>query len=173
MKKILLSLFVCLTFLCMKCEEETPKDPIDLLPPATQTGENTFGCLIDGEPFTPDRSPNSFSGSYIFYDGGYDLIVGGTRRKSDGILGLSIGTKNLPVMSDSTYFMTNRINGNAYGTIYRSSNISYTSNEYSGELFISKHDPENRIVSGTFWYDIKDVFGDVHQIREGRFDIKY
>lgn len=27
------------------------QDPIDQLPPATQTGANTFGCLVNGEPF--------------------------------------------------------------------------------------------------------------------------
>lgn len=173
MKKLIFSVFVLFTFLCAKCEDETPKNPIDLLPPATQTGENTFGCLVDGEAFTPDKGLNSFSGSYTFFQGGYDLIVGGRRTNAEGVLGLSIGTKNLTVLSDSIYSMSSRINGSAYGTIYRSSNISYTSSEYSGELFISKHDSINQIISGIFWYDIKDAFGDVHQIREGRFDIKY
>ncbi|PIY09710.1 MAG: hypothetical protein COZ18_07495 [Flexibacter sp. CG_4_10_14_3_um_filter_32_15] len=173
MKKLLFSCFVLLAFMGSKCEDDTPKNPIDLLPPATQTGENTFGCLIDGEAFTPDGRPNSFNSTYIFSDGGYDLIVRGTCTKVDGVLSLSIGTKNLTVISGRVYSMLSRINGNAYGTTYRSSNISYTSPEYSGELFISKHDSINQIISGTFWYDIKDAFGDVHQIREGRFDIKY
>ena len=29
------------------------------------------------------------------------------------------------------------------------------------------------IVSGTFWFDVLDTFGVVHQIREGRFDMQY
>ncbi|WP_291720611.1 hypothetical protein [Bernardetia sp.] len=157
----------------MKCEEQTPKDPIDLLPPATQIGENTFGCLVDGESFTPDGSPNSFSGSYNFHDGGYDLIVGGGNSQKDEISGVSVGTESLSINTGEKYSLFTRTSGNAYGSVYRSSNTSYTSSEYSGELFISKHDPENRIISGTFWYDIKDAFGDVHEIREGRFDIKY
>src|SRR5690554_1979895 len=42
-------LFFSLTA-CNK-DDDQPQDPIDQLPPVTQTGANTFGCLINGEPF--------------------------------------------------------------------------------------------------------------------------
>lgn len=41
----------------------------------------------------------------------------------------------------------------------------------NGELKISKL--TSTIVSGTFWYDIIDYQGNLHQIREGRFDMQY
>ena len=31
----------------------------------------------------------------------------------------------------------------------------------------------NYIVSGTFWFDVIDFQGNLHQIREGRFDMQY
>lgn len=44
---------------------------------------------------------------------------------------------------------------------------------HTGELTITKLDFENNIVSGTFWYDIEDTQGVIHQIREGRFDMHF
>ncbi|AFM03426.1 hypothetical protein Fleli_0977 [Bernardetia litoralis DSM 6794] len=173
MKKLIFSVFVLLIFLCAKCEDDTPKNPIDLLPPATQTGANTFGCLVDGEAFTPDNRPNSFDHSYVYSDGGYYLYISGSRTNPNGVISPAIGTEKLSILEGETYFLINRQKGSAYGAWYRSSNSSYTSTEYSGELYINKHDFANKIISGTFWYDIKDAFGDVHQIREGRFDIRY
>ena len=35
-----------------------PVAPIDQLPPYTETGAQTFGCLIDGEAFLPKRDPS-------------------------------------------------------------------------------------------------------------------
>ena len=34
-------------------EPTPPKTPLEQLPPATQTGANTFGCLVDGEVYIP------------------------------------------------------------------------------------------------------------------------
>lgn len=35
-----------------QCKKHDP-DPVDQLPPATQTGANTFGCLLNGQLWTP------------------------------------------------------------------------------------------------------------------------
>ncbi|MFC5981116.1 hypothetical protein [Flavobacterium salmonis] len=43
----------------------------------------------------------------------------------------------------------------------------------TGELKITKLDFTNNIVSGTFWFDVKDDKGVLHQIREGRFDMQF
>lgn len=40
-------LFICLLFFCIACEENKSVDPT-LMPEATATGTNTFGCLVDG-----------------------------------------------------------------------------------------------------------------------------
>ncbi len=39
--------FICLLFFCIACEENKSVDPT-LMPEATATGANTFGCLVDG-----------------------------------------------------------------------------------------------------------------------------
>ena len=47
----IISLFLFLTAACTKTDDDAPAGPLDELPPATQTGANTFGCLINGEPW--------------------------------------------------------------------------------------------------------------------------
>ena len=51
--------------------------------------------------------------------------------------------------------------------------VNYTNNLNTGELKITKLDFTNNIVSGTFWFDVKDNQNVIHQIRDGRFDMKF
>lgn len=46
----LLIVFTFLLLIASSCKKDANKDK---LPPATQTGENTFGCLINGEVYIP------------------------------------------------------------------------------------------------------------------------
>ena len=54
---ILFTLLFSLT-LFFACDDDiaTPTKPIDLLPPATQEGNYTFGCLVNGEAFVTKSS---------------------------------------------------------------------------------------------------------------------
>ncbi|WP_210514209.1 hypothetical protein [Hymenobacter terricola] len=36
---------------------DPPASPLDQLPPETQTGQHTFGCLVNGQAWTPAGSP--------------------------------------------------------------------------------------------------------------------
>ena len=68
------------------------------------------------------------------------------------------------------------VSGNAVGGVFITISInnsdSATTNEnYTGELTITKLDFTNHIVSGTFWYNIKNPYtNETIEIREGRFD---
>lgn len=57
MKKLLLLLAVFAFFVsCNKDDDPTPEpqiSEIDKLPPATQTGANKVGCLVNGKAFLP------------------------------------------------------------------------------------------------------------------------
>ncbi len=46
---------VLLTFSFAQCKKHhpPPKTELEKLPPITQTGANTFGCLLNGVAFTP------------------------------------------------------------------------------------------------------------------------
>ena len=45
--------------------------------------------------------------------------------------------------------------------------------KHSLKITITKLDEVNHIVSGTFWFDVQDTNGVIHQIRDGRFDMQY
>jgi len=57
MKNILL-LTISFFLLSSSCKKNKPTNPVDQLPPETQTGANTFGCLINGEVFKPGGGHN-------------------------------------------------------------------------------------------------------------------
>src|SRR5437773_8453594 len=47
---IFISLLLCSLFLSNSCRKQKNEEQ---LPPATQTGANTFGCLVDGKVWIP------------------------------------------------------------------------------------------------------------------------
>ncbi|MGI0040947.1 MAG: hypothetical protein ACRD94_03170, partial [Nitrosopumilaceae archaeon] len=52
MKKLFLSLLFTIALGCHN-DDDTIKIPINQLPPATHTGANTAGCLVNGIAFLP------------------------------------------------------------------------------------------------------------------------
>ena len=57
--------------LAMGCHKNNPS-PLDRLPPATQTGQYTFGCLLNGQSWTPLGFDGSSNYSVV-YDPTYKL----------------------------------------------------------------------------------------------------
>ena len=46
-----------------------------------------------------------------------------------------------------------------------------TTTEYYGEVEIIYHDVDERILAGTFWYDVVNENGEIREIRNGEFDM--
>jgi len=86
---------------------------------------------------------------------------------------LGIGTDSLKIVENQTYNLYENIPGNATAVYSYATNGNYTSHTYTGELKITKLDFEHNIVSGTFWFDVKDGNGVVHHIRKRRFDMRF
>lgn len=147
--------------------------PIDKLPLATQTGAGTFACLVNGEPFI-DNS-RSFNCFYQLVGGEYYFGIRG-RNESFELFGIHMGTYNKEIVEGETYSLLEVIDGNAWGSgSFKSGSTnsisSNTNQEFTGELKITKFDFATYIVSGTFWFDLKNpISGETVKIREGRFD---
>src|SRR5947209_256007 len=71
MKPLFLTL-ILLVLLNSSCKKE-----VDKLPPAIQTGANTFGCLIDGKAWVPTGSGGLFVSIYPT-SGGFFVDAAGT-----------------------------------------------------------------------------------------------
>jgi hypothetical protein len=172
MKKLLLLLFTSFILCCCDNDDDTPTtNPIDQLPPATQIGANKVGCLLDGVAFLPDNSPNSTNCFYQFVNGEYYFILNFNNSNNNNFKAITLGTEKLSISVNQTLNLFERIEGSAFGTYTNEINDYTTDNIYTGELIITRL--SNQIVSGTFWFDVVDNNGIVHQIREGRFDMQY
>lgn len=169
--------------LSSSCKRDQPENPVDQLPPETQTGANTFGCLVNGQVFKPGGA--QLSGGSLSCN--YQILNGGFYFRLVGINDNSIDRKTIGIFADSLRISEGAIlileksfvKAKAYGLYSYSktqpiSREDYETSEiYKGEIKIKNLDPVNQIVSGTFWFDAVSASGQKAEIREGRFDVRY
>lgn len=173
MKNFLLAIFL-LSFLTYSCSKvENCDNPLDCLPPITQTGEGTFGCLINGKTFTPGGS--QLSGptkqvSYQFLDGGYHFGMSMDHRKSKTSIFIAVRSQ---IEEGETYHLVRYGRDSNYGQCYYNGSLYGTNEELNGEIMFTNIDEEKGIVSGSFWFDAVNEEGEMVRIREGRFDMEY
>lgn len=182
MKQLIL---IVLSFILLSssCRKNKSGNPVDQLPPETQTGANTFGCLIDGQVFKPKGGTIGapvLTAGYQLLIGGYHLSVGATDRSNSTksttvIIGADSVKLNIGTYSLSKYRVKGFLGG---GVVYSEDNQLpkryYTNNIQVGQVVIKKMDEINQIISGTFWFDAIDTNSNkTVQIRDGRFDLQY
>jgi len=153
------------------------------LPPITQTGENTFGCKIDGKIMIPRDSrvhsqlggaPSGVSYGWSTSTVNYDYIEAQDRYTSRG--GVAIKIPNIQTLKVGEYQIQSIVGGFAstHPNIVYIQAIHhrgfYGSIEGSGKIIITKYD--NDIISGTFYCKLKnrDNSTDIIEVTEGRFD---
>ncbi len=158
------------------------------LPPATQTGENTFGCYIDGNLLVPRDGTGYYGGSddgmefsgvgtppnYLFNE----INVRDYKSETRGIM--HIYFKQLHNNGEGIFNIENNENCSSAPALVvnircRMNNKWYCSIENTGTLTITRYDYGNRIVSGIFSCQAinRDDSNDIVDITEGRFDIKW
>ena len=167
-------LMACL--LLSACEREAPQptDPLDLLPPATQTGENTLGFLLDGEPWTPNRL---FQGQYRRSDGAFSLPC---RRDSFDTQGEHAG-ETFQILSIDSLWEPGNYDVASQSTV-RARFFSFSSLcEYhtfhtggTGKITFTRLDTIERIASGAFDFIlISPDCQDTIEVTHGRFDVSF
>jgi len=174
---LLLLLIVTSGSKCKKNGGDLPQ-----LPPETQTGANTFGCLVDGKLFLPKGDP--FGGpvikaQYQYVNGKQGFAI--SARHSEGETGqvIGIGGDSIAITVRPYELTTRNVSGKLSGKYTFSKvttlgNYYYTNEIQRGQIFIKHFDEINQIVSGTFWFDAIDSTTEkIIQIREGRFDLPY
>ena len=180
MKQIILAL-VYTALIAGSCKKNNDKSPIEQLPPETQTGANTFGCLIDGKAFIPKGDP--FGGPikkafYQFVNGKYVFGISARRSENESSQVVGIGGDSIQITVGAFDLASVGSGKMAGGYTYRDlsnlGGIQYGTTEvHRGQLVIKKFDTLNQIVSGTFWFDAINASGQKIEVREGRFDLPY
>lgn len=181
--KTKLPLYLALLLLtqCSKCKNDpTPADPTSQLPPATQTGANTFGCLVNGQVYIPggNAGPSNFGVLYELGPMGANLNIQTYRINKNGrqYINLSCGpvtqvraySLNIPV-TEGTASYTN--------TYLPTQCSSYDGNmpplHRKGQLVITRLDTSKGIIAGTFEVTFYQPGCDTLKITQGRFDAKF
>lgn len=159
-------------------DKDDDQSPIDQLPPATQTGAQTFGCLINGEAFVPPlfgtNSPDAF---YQFVRGAYTFDISGSITKNSKLFTIGIAGIDVEPLEEKTYILIERESGNHFGQyLIIDGGLLFngaTSIENSGKLFIDHLDEEKGIISGRFEFTLFDNHDNEIKITDGRFDMRY
>ncbi len=162
---------------CKKSDSSPPLTELQKLPPITQGGLNTFGCLINGNAFVPGGGGILDNTLYVSYDPTFQGGKLGIRARyyfagsNIQIISLggdsinNVGTYNLQLHSKySVFYVDDRTSCN-FDTFYDT--------PISGVLTISRFDIITRIISGTFSFKVSRPSCGTIDCTDGRFDVKY
>lgn len=173
MKKTILLLTLILFTLGCDSDDNNDCQGIDCLPEATQTGEGTFGCLVNGEPFVDNSG--SFNCFYQFVDGEYFFNIS-PNFESKKLVELDLGSNNVNFSNILSFNLSDYSNGNGGAAFFISGegrNIS-TNLVYNGVCNITNFDLQDNIISGIFEFEVFDeVTQTLYIITDGRFDSQF
>lgn len=180
MKKTLLFLLIVLTLSCCNKDDDSNVN-IEQLPPETQIGANTVGCLVNGQVFLPhdEGLNNGVNCFYQFIDGEFYFNITCADFRGITPVGVTVQTRRVNLQEGQTYTLNKNINDNGDfsggGGNYDigASNRYFTNNLKTGELKITRVDLSNSIISGTFWFNAINSDGAIIEVRQGRFDWNY
>ena len=176
MEQIIKNLYLlcCISIVLQGCDLFGTIDNKDKLPPATQKGNYTFGCLVNGNLWL-QKGNNGTSNLDLSYDpeyagGLFDLLTYRYSGASNTYIRISADS----LTSVGTYRL-NRNDGRA-GSFsgYTSKCQYYYEKEVyrDGYLTITKFDLKNLIISGTFEFTLYTPDCDTIKFTQGRFDMK-
>nr|WP_315252868.1 hypothetical protein [uncultured Flavobacterium sp.] len=114
MKKLLL-LLVTLSLSCCSKDDNKPTNPIDQLPPATQTGANTAGCLVDGKAFLP-KGYSPIGNLVCNYINGKNFNISIAQKNDNQTLSLNVISYNQSLVVGETYQLKEYGANSKFGT---------------------------------------------------------
>ena len=164
--------FTALLAIVLLSAAQCEKPDNSKLPPETQEGKNTFGCLINGELFTGFSKPVQIGLPPLtayYYRSRKELSI--YAAKYEGAIGLRVENPK-----ENT---TATINSAGFAPYDDICSCFYYRKENTGQVILSKFDTVNLIVSGRFYFDgqcsdidFKPIGDSIIYVTDGRFDIK-
>lgn len=176
-------------------KDDNTETPQDQLPPITQTGANTAGCIINGKVLIPKNGSQAIGGPPL-----YGMNVNAGINFSEPIIGddywqLEIANKRDPnsagivlwikdMQQGIGNYIINQSNGELYADGPNNNQViagikengvqkTYWSGNNAGTITITRFDYLNGIRSGIFNVTLynKDNPTEIIQVTDGRFDI--
>jgi hypothetical protein len=164
--------FILLLIVCNSCsnDDDTNCQGIDCLPPATQTGEGTFGCLVNGKPFVDNSG--FFNCFYQLVNGEYYFGIGSNNEQA-GLSQIIIGSTAKEITTNTSI----ELNNNAFSEFYAEIGLLDTQGDFTttnlqdGTVMFTEFNTNSNIVSAIFEFTIQiPSTGETIEITEGRFD---
>ncbi len=157
------------------------KKNVDELPPASQTGANTFGAKVNGNLW----APQGFAGipasnileAHIFGN----VVVIKAQNFASSPNETEFDMTIFDVTGPGVYPLNTNVthpNGTSSYAYYVKRNFTpedewITSSSHTGTVTITKFDAVNKIVSGTFEFSAGSLYNaGILAVTEGRFDLK-
>jgi len=189
---IFLTLLALLLFFQGSCDKDENDCPTYELPKATQSGENTIGCLIDDVVMVPSRrgiwTPPTRRFRYNEETGEMYFKIRFYADEKDYECGYA---RRLLIFSANDVFSEGEIEADKYSTtliitpeyLGRAEIYRYLCDlpDLVAKLIITKLNTNENIISGTFALEMYQNIGDIDDydfetklvISEGRFDFNY
>jgi hypothetical protein len=188
MKKLIyIPILICsLLFIgCEKNEDLPEKDPGNYqtpLPAATTTGANIFACYVDGKAYIANK--NAMTAYHEYYQGRYGISIRGKWEESKFIGAITLRSNTAEEVQEGMTYQLGKVQPTSSNIDYYAGSVFFrnfgdsgtlvsTDEIQKGELTVTHYDKFDAILSGTFWFDIKQPDGNIIQIRDGRFDVTY
>lgn len=114
MKNLILILITTLSLSC--CSKDDNKTPLEQLPPATTTGANTAGCLVDDQAFLPKGISQFGPILSCFYQqdkDGYHLGLRIVEKSISENKSINISLDPSELVENKTYNLVAIVNGNS------------------------------------------------------------
>ena len=169
----LLFLLLPLTLL-PSCKKDAAA-PADQLPPATQSGANTFGCLVNGQPWTPQGNDGSSNYSISYDQNPYGVLDLSAYRyqqqPADNYQYLILFARELhgPKSYDLRDIINTRVSWKD-----RTTKCNFNSDDkgtyHKGTLTITRLDLKAGIIAGTFDFVLAKPGCDTVRVTQGCFD---
>jgi hypothetical protein len=149
------------------------------LPPATQIGANTFGFLLNGQPWVPQGNNGSGNNLSIDFDLGFNngsFGISAYKATTHIDEDFGIGAWNLNLEVFPCVIKLNNIN-RSNASFYTTTNCWLSSRDSgtlkSGLFYIDKLDKQNNIIAGRFEFILEKSGCPTITVTKGRFDFKF
>ena len=179
MNKILCALFFAAQLAGCKVKDPFPQplptaNPLDQLPTATQSGQYTFGCLVNGQAWLPAGNPLAgpltsagYTNSNFYLTANRSVILNGATT-----------TQRIQLEIDSirvagTYLLKNATSRTAELSDRERSCLFITDAQHPATVQITRLDPVARVVSGRFSFALDTPGCGQITVTDGRFDVGF
>ncbi len=147
------------------------------LPPITQIGANTFGCMVNGKIFLPNGSTGTGKPNYrvmvdpTYNDGQFSINCYAVINTNETQF-LDFGSDSIKGIGKYPLTIIGRLRI-AWSSAYCKTDVYDTISYRDGYLNITRYDLSLGIFSGEFAFTYKPPTCDTIRITSGRFDHKF